>query len=141
MIETLALVLLRQRLPIELGSLQQAQGTHNIGTGKGKGILDGTVNVRLGCQVNDTVDLLVLHKLVEGIKIADVHPDKLIVRLILNILEVCQITRIGQFIQVDDVVLGILVDKESYNVGADEACTTSDNDIFHDFIIIFVIQH
>ena len=48
---------------------------------------------------------------------------------------------IGAIIEVDDVVLGILVDKESYNVGADEACTTSDNDIFHDFIIIFVIQH
>ena len=37
-------------------------------------------------QMNDSVDFLILHKLIESIEIADVHFHELIVRLVLNVL-------------------------------------------------------
>ena len=86
MVEALALVTLRQCLPIEFGSLQKAQRTHHVGLGKGKRVLDGAVHMALSSEVDDAVDLLVLHQLVESIEIADVHLHKLVVRLVLYIL-------------------------------------------------------
>ena len=108
-IEALALVLLRQRLPIEFRSLQQRQRTHHIGLGKGEGIFDGTVHVTLCSEVDDAIDLLVLHQLVESIEVADVHLYKLVVRCLLNVLEVCQVAGIRQLVEINDVILGILV--------------------------------
>ena len=81
-------------------------------------------------QVDDAVNFLILHQLIESLKVTDVHLDELVVGLIFNIFEVSQITGIGQFVQVNDFVIGILVYKQSYNVRADEAGTISDDDIF-----------
>ena len=87
-IEALALILLRQRLPIEFRSLQQRQRTHHVGLGKGEGIFDGTVHVTLCSEVDDAINLLVLHQLVEGIEVADIHLHELVVGFVLDVLEV-----------------------------------------------------
>ena len=60
-IETLALIFLRQRFPIEFRRLQQAQRTHHVGTGEGEGILDGAVHMALGRQMDNAVHLMLLH--------------------------------------------------------------------------------
>ena len=60
-VETLALVLLRQALPVQLCRLQQAQRTHHVGTGKGKGILDTPVHMALSRQMDNAVHLMLLH--------------------------------------------------------------------------------
>ena len=111
MIETFALELFGKRLPIEFCCLKKAKGTHHIGTGKSKGILNGTIDMRLCCKMNDTIYLLGLHKLIKSIEITDVHLDKLIVGLVFQILEVSQVTCIGKLIKVDNAVMGILVDE------------------------------
>ena len=78
-------------------------------------------------KVDDAVNLLLLHQLVESVEVADVHLHELIVRLVFNILQVGQVAGVGQLVEVDDVVVGIFIDKEAYNVRANEACTASDN--------------
>ena len=113
MIESLALVLFRQALPIELCSLKQAQRTHHIGLGKGEGILDRAIHMTLSGEMDNAIHLLVLHQLVESIEITDIHLHKLIVGLVLDVLQVCQITCIGKFVEVDDVIVGILVHKQA----------------------------
>ena len=70
----------------------------------------------LCCKVDDAVDVLVLHQLVEGIEVADVHPDELVVRLVLDVLEVGEVAGIGQLVKIDDLVLGIFVYEESYDM-------------------------
>ena len=86
----------------------------------------------LSCKVNDTVNLLVLHQLVERIEITDIHADKLVIWLILNIFEVSQITSVCQLVQIDDVVLRVLVYKQTNYMVADKSGTTSNNYIpFH----------
>ena len=111
MIETLALIPLRQAFPVELGSLQEAQSTHHVGLGKGEGVFDAAVYMALSSQMDDAIHLLVLHQLVESIEVADIHLHKLVVRFVLNVFQISQITGIGQLVEVDNVVVGILVHK------------------------------
>ena len=126
-IEELALVLLRQTLPIGLGSLQERQRTHHVGLGKRKRVLDRAVYVTLSSQVDDAVDLLVLHQLQEGVEVADVHLYKLVVGLVLDVLQVGEVARIRQLVQIDDVILRILVHKQAHHVASNKACATSNN--------------
>ena len=62
---------------------------------KREGIFDGSVNVTFGCQMNDTINLLILHQLQHTVKVTDVHLDKLVVRFVFNVFEVGQITGIS----------------------------------------------
>ena len=86
--------------------------------------------MRLGSKVDYAVDLLVLHQLVEGIEIADVHLDELVVRLVFYILEVGKVTGVGKLVKVDDIVLRILVYEESYDMTSNESGTAGDYYVF-----------
>ncbi len=126
-VEPLALVLLGQRLPVELGSLQQRQCSHDIGAGEGEGIFDGAVDMALGSKVDDAVYMLVLHQLVESLEVADVHLHELVVRTVLNILQVCQVAGVGQLVEIDDVILRVLVHEQAHHMAPYEAGATSNN--------------
>ena len=142
MIEAFAFILLRKRLPVELGSLQQTQCAHHIGAGKGEWVFDATIDMRFGSKVNDAVNLLVLHQLVESIEVADVHLDELLVRFFLDVLQVCEVSCIRQLVKVDDFVLWVFVHEKAYDMRADKACTTGDyysSFVFHNhFCFLFV---
>jgi len=129
MVEPLALILLRQALPIQLGSLKQAQRTHHIGTSKGKRVFDRTVHMALRSQVDDTIHLFLLHQPIESIEIADIHLHERIVRLILHILQIGQITRIRQLVQIDNAIFRILVYKQAHHMAAYKTGTAGNYDI------------
>lgn len=137
-IEALALVFLRERLPVEFSGLKKGERTHDVGASEGERILDGAVHVTLGRKVDDAINLLVLHQLVEGIEVADVHLDELVVRLVLDVLEVSEVAGISQLVEVDDVVLGVFVHEEAHYVRANETGTTGDNYIFHIFHLYYL---
>ena len=52
----------------------------------------------LGSEMDDSVNLLVLHQLIEGVEVADVHLDKLIIGFVLDVLEVGKITSLCKFV-------------------------------------------
>ena len=81
----------------------------------------------LGSEMYDTVNLLVLHQLIESVEVADVHLDKLIIWFVLDVLEVGKITSIRQLVEVDDAIVGILVHEEANDMRADEASTACNN--------------
>ena len=128
-VEPFALVLLRQAFPIQLRSLQQAQRTHHVRPCEGEGIFDASVHVALCRQVDDAVHVFFLHQAVESVEVADVHLHELVVRTVLDVLQVCQIARIRQLVQVDDAILRILVHEQANHMAADETGTAGDYDI------------
>ena len=147
-VEPLALKLLRQRLPVQFCSLQERQSAHHVGLCKRERILDGAVNVALCGEVDDAVDLLVLHQLIERIKVADVHPDKLVVGLVLNVFEVGEIARVGKFVKVNYLIIKVFINKKAYNMTPDKTCAARDNDVFHiinfrdcQYIFELTVQH
>lgn len=122
-IETLTLILLRQTFPVHLSRLQQRQRTHHVGACKGKRILDAAVHMALCSQVNDTVHVIQLHQLLHLLVVADVRLYEHIVRQVLNVLQVRQVTRIRQLVQVDDTVFRILVYEQAHHVAANKSGT------------------
>ena len=95
----------------------------------------------LGSKVDNAVNLLLLHQFVEGVEVADIHLDKLIVWLILYILKVCKVACVGQFIKVDDIILRVLIDKKAHNVATNKTCTASDNDVFHTIAVLICLYN
>ena len=82
----------------------------------------------LGSEMYDTVNLLVLHQLIERIEVADIHLHEPVIWLILDVLEVGEIASISKLIKVDDVVFRIFVYKQANNMRANEASTTSNDE-------------
>ena len=74
----------------------------------------------------------VLHQLVERFEITDVHLHKLVVRLVLDILQVRQVSSVCQLVQTDDIIFRVLVHEQSYHVAADESGTAGNYYIFHE---------
>jgi len=115
-VEALALVTLRKTLPVNLGSLKQRQGTHHVGLSEGEWILDTSIYMTLGSEMDDAIYLVVLHQLQHQVEITDVALHEGIVWLVLDVLEVSQITCVSQLVEVDDVILRIFVHEKSYYV-------------------------
>lgn len=126
-VETLALIFLRQRLPIELCGLKQRQSAHHVGAGECERVLDGTVYMAFGSQVDNAVDPLFLHQTVEGVEITDVHLHEPVVGAVLYVLQVGQIAGVGQLVKVDDAIIRILVYEQAHDVAAYESGTAGDH--------------
>ena len=127
-VEALAFVLLGEAFPIELRGLQQAQSSHHVRLRESERVLDGAIDMAFGSEVDDAIDLFVLHELVERVKVADVHFHELIVRLALDVLEVREVARIGQLVKIDNLVFRILVHEKANYVATNEACAAGDDD-------------
>ena len=82
------------RFPVTFSSLEQTERAHYVSLSEGERILDRAIHVTLGRQMNDSIHMLLLHQLEYSVKITDIHFDKSIIRLILNILKVIKIARV-----------------------------------------------
>ena len=110
-VETLAFVFLGQRLPVELGGLQQSECAHHVGACEGEGVLDRAVDMTLGSKVDDAVDVVFLHQAHYELEVADVALYECVVVAVLYVLEVGEVSRIRQFVEIDDMIFGVLVDE------------------------------
>ena len=115
-VEALTLVSFRKTLPVNLGSLEQRQGTHHVGMSESEWILDTSIYVALGSKMDDAIHLVVLHQFQHQVEIADVALNESIVRLVLDVLEVSQVACVCQLVEIDDVILRIFVHEKSYYV-------------------------
>ena len=147
MIEAFAFVLLRQALPVEFGSLQHTERTHDVRACEGERVFDRAIDMALGSQMNNAGDVLLLHESIDCIEVANIRAHKAVVGLVLYILEVSQIAGISELINIDNAIVGVLVYKQTYNVTSDESGSAGDNDGVHiiydltiyDWFIYFVI--
>ena len=137
MVETFAFVLFREAFPVELRSLQEAQGAHHIRLREGERILDRAVHVAFCSKVDNTIDFFILHKLVECIEIANIHLHELVVRLTFDILKIRKVPCVRELVEVDNFVFGILVHEKAHYMTSDKACTTGDYDILHNSSLSF----
>ena len=73
------------------------------GLSEGERILDTSIYMALGSEMNDAIHLVVLHQLQHQVEITDIALNESIVRLVLNVLEVSQVACICQLVEVDDL--------------------------------------
>ena len=80
------------------------RGKHGrSGLSEGERILDTSIYMALGSEMNDAIHLVVLHQLQHQVEITDIALNESIVRLVLNVLEVSQVACICQLVEVDDL--------------------------------------
>ena len=80
------------------------RGKHaRSGLSEGERILDTSIYVALGSEMDDAIHLVVLHLLQYLVEIADIALNESIVRLVLNVLEVSQVACVCQLVEVDDL--------------------------------------
>ena len=96
--------------------LEQRQGTQHVGLGESEWILDTSIYVALGSEMDDAIHLVVLHQLQHQVEITDITLYESIVRLILNVLEVSQVACVSQLVEVDVDILTISVHEKYYYV-------------------------
>lgn len=70
----------------------------------------------LGSEMDYAVNLFVLNELAEVGEVADIHLHELIVRLVLHVLQVGEVACVRQLVEVDNLVVGVFVDKQSDHV-------------------------
>ena len=64
-----------------------------------------------GGEVDNAVHVFGLHQFVNAFEVANVHLDELVIGLALDVFQVGEIASIGQFVEIDDIVIGVLVHK------------------------------
>lgn len=116
-------------LPEEAGGLEKGESAENIGAGKSERVLDRTVHMGFGCKMDDAIHLLLLHQLIYGLEITDVHTDEPVVGSVFDVTQIGKIAGVGELIDIDDAVVGVFVDKEPDYVAAYEAGSAGDQNI------------
>ena len=74
----------------------------------------------------DSVDFVVLDYAAHFIKIGVISFHKCIVGAILDILKVGEVAGVCEFIEIEDMVVGIFIHKQSYYMAADESGSSGD---------------
>ncbi|MNZ16353.1 hypothetical protein D3C78_333260 [compost metagenome] len=118
-----------QTIPVSASRFQQHIGADDIGLDKVSRTSDGAVNMALGGQVHHRIRLVQGKHPIQFGTVADIHRLKRITLTCRYIGQRFQIPSIGEFIKVDNGILGITDDMAHYG-RADKACTTG-NENFH----------
>src|SRR5210317_797087 len=101
-------------------------GAHDVGIYKGIRAVNGAVDMGFGCKVDYGIYLVFLQQAQCEVVIPDIAMDKMKPGMIFEPSEVGFVSSIGQGIKHDHFVLRIFFYPVVHEVGADEACATSD---------------
>jgi len=75
------------------------------------------------------VDLVSCKHLLHLVVVANIRPHEPIIGLVLNIAQICQITGISQFIEINDTVVRILVHQQPHHMRTDKTRTSGHQQI------------
>ena len=122
--------------PRGAASLEEIEGAHDVGVDEVAGASDGTVHVRLGCQVHHMSDLVALHDFEDGGLVAEIDFFEMVFGMAADLFKVDQMSGIGEAIQIDQPLDFRPVDDVMDDIGADEARTAGDEKV-HICISVF----
>ena len=136
----IAVDLVRGDLMISLNTVfaagvHQGRRADDVGLQKHARILDRAIDVALRRKVDDDIGVFLLKELVHALPVADVQFDKAEIGIVHHIFERGQIARIGEFIQTDDAVVGILFEHMEDEIAADKPGAARNDDGHKCFLI------
>ena len=123
-----------RKFPRCLGGCQHRECSEHIRSCKYARILDASVNVALGREMNDAVDIIFLKYLIDRFRIADIGFYKCIVGTVLDILKILEITGVCQLVDVDNTdLITVFFEHIMYVIRADETGAACDDICSHIF--------
>ena len=66
--------------------------------------------------------------------IGNITFDELVVVFGLYVFEIFKVTRIGQIVKIDDMIVRVLINKPPNHMGSNKSCSSRDDDIFSHLI-------
>ena len=125
-------------VPCLLGALQQVDGAHHVALHKDLGVLDGAVHMALGGKVDDVVKIVLCKQALHQLLVADIALHEHMAGVALHVLQVFQIARVGQLIQIDQQDLRVFFEHIVHKVGTDKTGTAGDQIGFHRSVSLFI---
>ena len=113
------------------GCLDEGEGTDDVGLDESFGSFDGVVDMAFRRKVDDALDVVLVEEVVYQRFIADVSLDEGVVGHTSAFPEVVQVACIGEFVEVDDMVVWVFLREVRDEVGTDESGSTGYEDAFH----------
>ena len=108
--------------------IHQDGGADDIGLEEDGGVLDAAVHMAFGREVHNDVGLFLLKNAVDGLAVADVGFAEAEIVLLKDGSQGRKIARIGQLVDADDAVLGVVTHQVKNEVAADKAGTAGNDD-------------
>ena len=121
-------------VPSFLGALQQVHGAHDVALDEDLRVLDGAVHVALRGKVDDVIEIVLCEQAFDQLLVADVALHEDVAGVALDVLQVLQIARVGQLIEVDQQDLRVLFEHIVNKVRTNKAGTAGDQIFFHNLI-------
>ena len=105
-----------RKLPCSLCSIQHNKSSKYIRFYKNFRIADAPVYMAFCCKMNNTVNIIFLKDLHDRFAVTDIRFHKSIVVSVFNVLEIFKISRISQFIYVNNADFIVILLKHIVNV-------------------------
>ena len=125
-------------VPGFLCTLQQVHGAHDVALDKDLGVLDGAVHMALSSKVDDIIEIVLCKQALHQLLVADVALHEHMAGVALHVLQVFQIARIGQLIQIDQQDLRVFFEHIVHKVGTDKTGAAGDQIGFHRSVSLFI---
>lgn len=87
------------------GRFKQYEGTEDIGLDEDAGPDNTAINMRFGGKMNNSVEAFLGKQLVDQVTIADIPLDKTVPWITFNIGQVCGVSCIGKFVEIDETAV------------------------------------
>ena len=127
---------LRQARPVGAGGFQQAVGADDIGLDKRRRAVDGTVDMGFGGQVHDGVRLKLRQRGANRRLIDYIGLQELVARVIRDAGQGLQVTGVGQLVEVEHLVLGV-VEQMADQCRANKARATGDQNTHENIALCY----
>lgn len=78
-------------------------------------------------EVDDSIDLILAHDGADRVNVTDVCLDESIIRTILYVMEIGEVSGVCELVQIDDMVVRIFIDEKTDHMTAYEAGTAGND--------------
>ena len=113
------------------GGFKECECSEDVGFEEFLGALDGAIDVAFCSEVDDEGDVMMVEEVGDELGVADIADDE--VDHGVGGWETFGVAGVGECIEDDDLVFGVIFSPVMNEVGADESGSACDEDIFHDF--------
>ena len=122
----------RQRVPVEAGAVEEAEGADDVGLDERLGGIDGAVDVGLGGEIDDGVDLVLGEEAGDEGGVTNVAMGENVARVGREVGEVGGVARVGEGVEVDQPCERRAIFEEALTdeIAADESGAAGDQN-FH----------
>src|SRR5690606_25481156 len=87
--------------------------------------------MRIRREMNDCIGFFSTEKLINEISVDNIALYKAVIRTPLNILKVLQVTRIGQLVQINNLIFRVAINHPSHHMRTDKSGAAGNDNFLH----------